>query len=550
LQQLHQRDKRRPSPAVPSAAAFRHNRPFLPAGSFASCLAIAMSDTGYADALALVERLNGLLDDLAVRGLRAVGGDAIARLVAQGEALSGIGAAHLAEAIEALVNDLRNGRREAARTLLKTRASVRVFERLLSLRMVAAELETGLGEGSELAHSQLPTPDSRLLLPAQGPAAQSAAVPADASKLTLLQQAGDAIEELLLAGTTTASQSTGRTLGAVFEEASRAGFLRLGASLRIVLEELKRLDSAPERFSGSRLAFFLDRAWLLAMGTRHALQEGDAQALIRLTAPPRSTAVSRLEVATLGVLKRHVPGAFSVFEFRFRLLAAVVLADGAQLPRGASLIWPLVLPARADIEVSPEAFLNLQQKQGFRPSDLLGGKRIVIEQETISAEAPHRINLGPDSTLSIGEALDDWSGLIDWQPGQWLVRLQQHRPDPLELPVEHSVELLLSPWQLLQEFAASTASGKAASERIASVAALGMAWRLRIDNGEDELERALQEASGSESPPALYASAHVELGQAVLTPLALLPPAGPPSYITIGPMKGDRAALVRALNRR
>ncbi len=501
-----------------------------------------MSDGGYADALALVERLNGLLDDLAVRGLRAVGGDGIARLNAQAEALAGIGAAHLSEAIEALVNDLRAGRREAARTLLKTRASVRVFERLLSLRMVAAQLQSGLGEGSDLAHSQLPTPNARLLSPA--------AVPTDPAKLALLQQAADAIEELLLAGTTTASQSTGRTLGAAFEEASRAGFLRLGASLRIVLEELKRFDTAPERFSGSRLAFFLDRAWLLAMGTRQALQDGDTQALIRFTSPARSTAVNRLEVATVGVLKRHVPGAFSAFEFRFRLLEAVSLADASVMPRGASLIWPLVLPARADIEVSPEAFLNLQQKQGFRPADLLGGKRVVIEQASISAEAPHRIHLGPASKLSIGEPVDDWQGLIDWQPDQWLARLRQHRPDPLELPVEHSVEVLLAPWQLLQEFAASTATGKAASERIASIGALGMRWRVRVDAAEDALERALAEAGQTESPPALYASAHVELGQAVLAPLALLPLTGPPKYITIGPMKGDRAALVRALNRR
>lgn len=509
----------------------------------------AALDADSAEALALVERLNALLDDLAVRGLRAVGADAITRLVTQGEALAGIGATHLATAIEALSTDLRNGRREVARTLLKTRASVRVFERLLSLRMVAAELRAGLDVSQQSAHSQPPTPDSRPLSTPQCPAGQPAAKPAD-SRLALLQQAADAIEELLLAGTTTASQSTGRTLGAVFEEASRAGFLRLGASLRIVLEELKRLDGAPERFSASRLVFFLDRAWLLAKGTRQALLNADAALLIRLTAPARNNTAARLEVATLGVLKRHVPGAFSAFEFRFRLLEPVMLADGAQLSRGSSLIWPLVLPARADIEVSPEAFLNLQQKQGFRPADLLIGKRIVVEQASISAESPHRINVGPDSRVCIGEPVEDWQGLVDWQPDQWLARLQQHRPDPLELPVEHSIEVLLSAWQLSQDFAAATAPGKAASERIAGVDAFGMCWRLRIDAGESELERALQEAGRSETPPALYASAHVELGQAVLAPLALLPQARSPNYITIGPMKGDRAALVRALNRR
>lgn len=531
-----------------------HNRRLSTLAFAVSGSDIHPADTGYADALALVQRLNALLDDLAVRGLRAVDGDTIARVAAQSEALTGIGAAHMAEATAALVADLRSGRREGARTLLRTRASVRVFERLLSLRMVAADLQAGLAttsEGLEDANLRLPSPHSRLLSAVPSPVAEagqeSASLQADPRKLALLHQAAEAIEELLLAGTTTASQATGRTLGAAFEEASRAGFLRLGASLRIVLEELKRLDSAPERFSGSRLAFFLDRAWLLAMGTRQALQRGDQQALIRLTAPPRSTPVARLEVATLGVLKRHVPGAFSAFEFRFRLLEPISLADGLVLPRGTSLIWPLILPARADIQVSPEAFLQLQQKQGFRPADLLGGKRIVIEGTSISADAPHRINLGPDSKLWIGDPPVDWQGLIDWQPRDWLLRLQRHRPDPLELPVEHSVEVLLPEWCLQQAFAASTTPGKGSSERVASITALGMGWRLRIDAGEDELERALQEAGQGPEPPALYASAHVELGQALLTPLALL--ADPPRYITIGPMKGDRAALVRALNR-
>lgn len=119
----------------------------------------------------------------------------------------------------------------------------------------------------------------------------------DARQMALLDEVAAAIEALLLGGTTTASEATQRTLAAAFEEASRARFLRLGSTLRIVIEELKRLDSAPERFSGSRLAFFLDRAWLLASATRKALTDQDAGALQRITALPANEPVAALAVA-------------------------------------------------------------------------------------------------------------------------------------------------------------------------------------------------------------------------------------------------------------
>lgn len=101
-------------------------------------------DLLHTDALQLVERLNALLDALAVRGLRAAGSDERARLASHRDALIEIGAEHLAEALAQLLGELEAGRREAARTLLRARASVRVFERLLSLRLVSAELAAQL----------------------------------------------------------------------------------------------------------------------------------------------------------------------------------------------------------------------------------------------------------------------------------------------------------------------------------------------------------------------------------------------------------------------
>ena len=74
-------------------------------------------------------------------------------------------------------------------------------------------------------------------------------------QLALLGRTAEAIEDLLLSGATTASEATGRTLSAAFEQASKAGFLRLGSTLRILVEELRRLwqeglHSGPSRFAG------------------------------------------------------------------------------------------------------------------------------------------------------------------------------------------------------------------------------------------------------------------------------------------------------------
>ncbi len=107
------------------------------------------AETAQADALQLVERLNALLDALAVRGLRAAGSEERARLASHRDALHDIGAAHLGDALAQLLLDLDAGRREAARTLLQARASVRVFERLLSLRLVCAELRRSRADAEQ-----------------------------------------------------------------------------------------------------------------------------------------------------------------------------------------------------------------------------------------------------------------------------------------------------------------------------------------------------------------------------------------------------------------
>lgn len=109
-----------------------------------SWLAGDADQTAYADALALVIALNALLDQLCIRGLRALGTDELNRLQAQCSALTEIGATELSSNLERLADHLRNAHRDAAPALLRTRASIRVFERLLSLRMVCLSLDAAL----------------------------------------------------------------------------------------------------------------------------------------------------------------------------------------------------------------------------------------------------------------------------------------------------------------------------------------------------------------------------------------------------------------------
>lgn len=96
------------------------------------------------EALGLALRLGALLDDVAVRGLRACGAEELARLRSQRDGLAGMGATYLAEVLDVLLADLDSGRREGARSLLRARTSLRVFERLLSLRMVGGALAEAL----------------------------------------------------------------------------------------------------------------------------------------------------------------------------------------------------------------------------------------------------------------------------------------------------------------------------------------------------------------------------------------------------------------------
>ena len=102
-----------------------------------------------------VERLQTALEDLAVRGLRSAGPGDLAALTALRQEFERIGADHLAGRIGAVVDAIRNGDRAAAAALMRAQASLRLFDRILTLDVAAAvlraasEAEAAEGEGEE-----------------------------------------------------------------------------------------------------------------------------------------------------------------------------------------------------------------------------------------------------------------------------------------------------------------------------------------------------------------------------------------------------------------
>src|SRR5205085_8383266 len=98
---------------------------------------------------------------------------------------------------------------------------------------------------------------------------------------------------------TTASAATKQKLDASFKEASRLKLLRLATSLRYVGDELARFLAESEQFSARRLAFFLNRTWLISRGLLDAIAKDDRQALARLML---SSAPQPVKALTLAVV--------------------------------------------------------------------------------------------------------------------------------------------------------------------------------------------------------------------------------------------------------
>ena len=87
-----------------------------------------------------LDRLHAVLDDLIVRGVRAAGPRDIARLVAIRDEFRSAGSAHLSGRLSMLIDAARDGDRAAAPALMRAMATLRLFDRMLTLEVAAAGL--------------------------------------------------------------------------------------------------------------------------------------------------------------------------------------------------------------------------------------------------------------------------------------------------------------------------------------------------------------------------------------------------------------------------
>jgi hypothetical protein len=89
-----------------------------------------------------IDRLQREFDDLAMRGLRTAGPANLGSLKALHEEFERIGAGHLAGHIKKVIEAIDRDDRTVAATLLHAQASLRVFDRVLTLEAAGAMLES------------------------------------------------------------------------------------------------------------------------------------------------------------------------------------------------------------------------------------------------------------------------------------------------------------------------------------------------------------------------------------------------------------------------
>jgi hypothetical protein len=358
--------------------------------------------------------------------------------------------------------------------------------------------------------------------------------------LSLLDELGGAVEELLLAGLTTASKSTVERLDVTFKEASRMRLLRLGGTLRIANEEISRFTSGSQQFSARRLAFFLGRAWLLAGAMRSALDANDDAAFVRVATVPSSTPVERISVVTLGVSKRVVPGAFSAFDFRLR-----AVEDSGPLKRGDRIIWSCVRPSPKDKELPAEASLHLREKDPFVPAVLLQRKVVEIARcgVTMQVGGPARLALSDNTEAVAGAVFTEWKDFWHWQPGDAVQRLESYRPTPLDLEVELQEEVFFEAWAQAGERTALDEGYE-----LLPIVAQQLSLAARIDrppSGAPLNEKLTKLAAAKKKRP-LFGIVHYESCQLLFQPLTALVDDGV-DYLTISLDKVSKAELAKSL---
>jgi hypothetical protein len=364
----------------------------------------------------------------------------------------------------------------------------------------------------------------------------------DKRKLTpLLEELSKAIEDLLLTGLTTASDSTRQTLNVSFQEASKLGLLRLGGTLRIACEELTRYTHRNPDFSRQRFSFFLNRAWLISRGLSLALRDGNDAEFERLSWTPATTYVSRFEVICLGVSKKIVQNAFCAFDFRLRVIGT----ESGDISVGQKLVWSSIFPIKPGSAIPAEGYLHIPQKQGFKAIEFMQGKTIAINYGAVTIEktGTGRLMLSEHSSIKPGKEFTDWKQYINWDPLEALNRLQSHPPGPLDLDIELQEEIVLQDWKV--ELPIDDAHD---SHQTYPIVYKNVIFRAVVPKGVDgvELDENLHRLLKARQPPPLFGLLHYEHCRLTLQPLSIFGGHGP-EYLNISTKDVDVKTLLKAL---
>jgi hypothetical protein len=500
-----------------------------------------------AEIVGSVATLQGQLEALVVRGVRAAGGDDLKQLAALHEDLSRIGAPYLGGRIGELIAYARGGDGKAAAALCGAQTALRVFDRVLTLH-AARELLAG-GDGGDGDGGDGDGGDAATTETAAAPPPAPVKLADRAELLPMLAELAATVESLIATGLSTASAATRQKLDVSFKEASRRKLLVLGAALRYVNEELGRFVADSSAFSTKRFAFFLHRSWLLARGLHEAIREDDAPSIARLLRTREPEMVRRFEAITLGVSKRVQADGGCSFEFRMRSV-------GGDVAAGTPIVWSCVFPPNPKQKVPAEAYLHLPQPQKFAPKILLERSIYAISECAISRGEPGggvRLMLGPKSTVAARGKVTDWAPHLQTDWAAIRARAAAHRVSPLELDVELQELVVLRDWQV-------GAPAAHEDDKIAyPIAADGRELVVMATRrpGDGELVATLdgfrkkgkpgKSKKPAASPGPLFGVMHYERCQLVLQPLAIFGDDGP-EYLTISKDNISQRSLISSLD--
>jgi hypothetical protein len=355
----------------------------------------------------------------------------------------------------------------------------------------------------------------------------------------MLDQLGKAVEDLLLTGLTTASETTRQTLNVAFQEASRLKLLRLGSTLRVANEELGRFTRNDADFLRGRFSFFLNRAWMLGKGLLRALQSGDDAGFDQLNWTPTQVPIKKLEVVTLGVAKKVAANAFVAFDFRLRLVK-----PSGNMKEGQRLAWSCIFPLKPGVDIPPEAFLHLPHKQKITAFQFLEGNAMTVESVAVALDefGGGRLALNEESTVQSGGPFSAWPKYMQWDAAAALKRVQAHEPGPFDLDVEMQEEAFLEEWTIDKPSDEETQSVYPITCRDvrffapASSSIEGKALKKHLD----ELLKK------KKAHPPLFVLMHYEKCRLILQPLTVFAKDGP-LHLMISEEKIDRKELLKAL---